>query len=529
MPKGVYKKTEAHKEKLRTANLGKKQTEETKKKKNAKLRGMKRSPETRLRMREAFRGEKSHFWKGGVTPLMRLIRECFKMKEWRLNIFSRDDYTCRICNKKGGELQADHFPKMFAEIFYENNIKNIDEALACKKFWDINNGRTLCYTCHKATETYAKNNLSKNMQVRFFNPALFYAKNKEELLGEINRVLESGKLVLGSSEDIQEFERQFADFIGTKHAVMCGSGTQALFLAYKSAGIGLGDEIILPSHTFVASMDQVAALGAKPILVDIGEGPLIDPSLIEKAITTKTKAIVPVHLEGCVADMDAILDIAKRHNLIVIEDAAQAIGAEYKGKKAGSMGLAGCYSFFPAKVLGSFGNAGMVVTNDDEIARRAEGLRRNWSIGKEKSSAVEFGMNMEPDGVQAAWLKVALRLLPERLKRRQEIAEKYDKAFSEKTPLYLPLKQEGRVYQDYVIRTRTGHEKDELLTFLRGASIGFIGHDLRPNHKYTALGLDFSLPKTEEYIAMQVRLPCNPDLTDEEVDYIIEKVTGFYR
>lgn len=368
------------------------------------------------------------------------------------------------------------------------------------------------------------------MEIRFFNPALFYRKHKAELDAAIHGVLDSGKLVLGSSEDIPEFERQFADFIGVKHAVMCGSGTQALYLAYRASGIGPGDEVIVPSMTFVATMDQVVAVGATPVLVDIKDGqPLMDPELVEKAITPRTKAIVPVHLEGAVCDMDAILDIAKRHNLLVIEDAAQAIGAEYKGKRAGSMGIAGCYSFFPAKVLGSFGNAGMMVTNDDEIARKAEGLRRNWSIGKETQDKVEFGMNLEPDGVQAAWLKVALRHLPERLERRRHIAERYLAAFKKNTPLSLPLEQEGRVWQDFIIRTRTGHEKDDLLTYLRGAGVGFIGHNLKCNHKYSALGLNVSLPKTEEYVAMQTRLPCNPDLTDEEVDYVIEKVTGFYK
>ena len=368
------------------------------------------------------------------------------------------------------------------------------------------------------------------MEIRFFNPSLFYRKHQTELDAAIHGVLSSGKLVLGSSEDIPEFERQFAEFIGVKHAVMCGSGTQALFLAYKASGIGPGDEVIVPSMTFVATMDQVVAVGAKPILLDIKEGePLMNPELIEKAITPRTKAIVPVHLEGAVCDMDAIMDIAKRHNLLVIEDAAQAIGAEFNGKRAGSMGIAGCYSFFPAKVLGSFGNAGMMVTNDDEIARRAEGLRRNWSIGKEPQDKVEFGMNLEPDGVQAAWLKVALRLLPERLARRKEIASKYLQAFKEKTPLNLPVEQPGRVWQDFIVRFRTGNEKDDFLTFLKGAGIGFLGHNLRCNHKYSALGLDFSLPKTEEYVAMQVRLPCNPDLTDDEVNYIVEKVTAFYK
>lgn len=357
-------------------------------------------------------------------------------------------------------------------------------------------------------------------KIPFWQPAREYHKYKEEFDNAIHRVLENGELVLGFGKDIEIFEKSFAEFMGAKYAVMCGAGTQALYLAYRSLGIGAGDEVITTSHTFIATIDQIVALGAKPILVDIGDDGLIDPDLIEKAITKKTKAIVPVHLEGKVCNMDRILEIAEKHNLLVIEDGAQAIGAKGVGR-----GNATCFSMFPAKALGSFGNSGMVITNDETLAERMRMMRCNWNIGKNPDvNGAEFGMNLEPDNLQAAVLNVKLKYFPERLARRKEIAEKYDEAFL-MLPLIRPRKQEGRIYQDYVIRLSN---KAKFCDHLTEYGIGILGHNLIPNHFYTRLGLDFDLPNTEEYVLSQVRIPCNPDLTEEEVDYIIKVIRLFY-
>lgn len=375
-----------------------------------------------------------------------------------------------------------------------------------------------------------------NYRVKFWQPAREYRKHKEEIDAAIHGCLDRGELVLGFGTQITDFEKNFAEFIGTKYAVMCGSGTQALCLAYASLGIGPGDEVITTSHTFIATIDQIVKLGATPVLVDIGEDGLIDPDLVEKAITPKTKAIVPVHLEGKVCDMTRIMGIARRHGLLVIEDAAQAIGARHitnpqenlSFRKAGSMGNAGCYSFYPAKVLGSVGNAGAVVTDDEDVAKKARMLRCNSNIGKNPDLNAGYGWNLEPDAIQAAVLNVKLPKLEWRLARRKEIAKRYDEAFGNSTPLYLPFKQEGRVYQDYVIRTRTDIERIDLVNFLEGAGIKTLGTGMIPNNRYPKLGLDFHLPNTETYLATQIRLPCNPDLEEWEIEYVIEKVKDFY-
>lgn len=364
------------------------------------------------------------------------------------------------------------------------------------------------------------------IKVPFWSPARNYKSIKKEIDGAITRVLESGQLVLGYGEDVERFEKSFAKFIGVKHAIMCGAGTQALYLAYRALGIKAGDEVITTSHTFIATIDQIVALGAKPILVDIDDTGLIDPVEIEKAITSKTKAIVPVHLEGKICDMPVILKIAKKHKLLVIEDAAQAAGANIDGKIAGSWGNAGCFSLFPAKTLGSFGNAGCVTTNDSKLANRLKLLRCNWNIGKNPSQDVEFGVNMEPDVLQAAVLNVKLRKLKGYIKKREEIANFYYEVLGEETPLRLPYRQKGRIYQDFVIRVEQG--RGELIKHLQKNGVGILGHNLIPNHKYKKLGLNFKLPKTEKYLATQIRIPCNPDLTEEEVIYVVETIRKFY-
>lgn len=346
-------------------------------------------------------------------------------------------------------------------------------------------------------------------------------------MGAIEKILSHGGLVIGASPEIEEFEKNLASFLGVKHAVATGSGTQSLCLAYRAVGIGPGDEVITTSHTFVATIDQIKYLGAVPVLVDIGEDGLIDPDLIEKAITPRTKAIVPVHLEGKVCDMDRIMDIAKRYNLVVVEDAAQAVGAKYKARTAGTIGNAGCFSFFPAKVLGSFGNGGAVITNDDQIAADVRMRRCNGNIGKNPDINAPLGWNLEPDGLQCAVLNVTLKYLPERLARRAEIASRYDEAFKDLS-MKLPLKQEGRIYQDYVVRLESREKRDAFAAYLAERGVGVLGHNLTPNHLYKSLGAHFNLPKTEEYTFTQCRIACNPDLTDEEVEKVIENVRSFF-
>lgn len=386
------------------------------------------------------------------------------------------------------------------------------------------------------------------MNIKFWEPAADYKWHESDIDRAIKGCLERGELVVGYLHEIENLEATFASMIGVKHAVMCGSGTQALHLAYQALGLTgnwkylldlvnrgditieeaerrfEGDEVITTAHTFIATIDQIVAVGAKPVLVDVDiHSGLIDPAEIKKAITPRTKAIVPVHLEGKVCDMAQIIELARQHNLFVIEDAAQAIGA----KNAGNQGHINCFSLYPAKILGCVGNAGMAVTNDDALAEKLKGLRCNYNIGR-KNKDIEtptYGHNFEPDAIQAAVLNVKIEHLPEKLRRREEVAKKYDEGLA-KLPLVPAHRQEGRVYQDYVIRV---DEPDRLEEFLRERGIQTIGTGLVPNHFYKKLHLRYDLPYTVDYLAHQIRLPCNPYITDAQVDEVIAAIQEFFR
>lgn len=361
------------------------------------------------------------------------------------------------------------------------------------------------------------------MKVPFWKPSRDYERQKEEILGAIDRILSNGELVLGFGKDIEELEKKFAEYVGTKHAIMCGGGTHALYLVYRALGFIGKDEIIVPSHTFAATFDQIVALGATPVFIDINEYGVMDTDLIKSCITPLTKAIVPVHLEGKMVDMDALMRVAEEYDILVIEDAAQALGAEWKGRKAGSIGVAGCFSLFPAKIFGGVGNAGMVTTDDDELAEEVRMLRCNFNLGKNPNLEAGYGMNMEPDNIQAAVLNVKFPLHKANLERRKDIALRYDEAFKD-LPIKLPGRQIGRVYQDYVIRVPKG--KKEFVEYLKEKEIGILGHNLVPHHDYLYLGVPY-LPVTDRYIKEQIRIPCNHNLTDEEVNYVIETIKTY--
>mgnify|MGYP001564387644 CR=1 FL=1 len=364
------------------------------------------------------------------------------------------------------------------------------------------------------------------MKVPFIQFSDIYTHNKEEILGALDRVFSAGELCLGDyGKDITELESWFARFCGTKYALMVGSGTQALYCAYKALGIGPGDEVITTAHTFSATFDQIVALGATPVLVDIGEDGLIDPTEIEIAITSKTKAIAPVHLEGKVCNMEAIRTIAENHDLYIVEDSAQAIGALGMG-----FGDAMCFSLYPAKIFGTLGNAGMVTTNDDELAYKVSQLRCNWRFEKD-TEKINYGMNFEPDNAWAAVLNVRKKYLPDYLKRREEIAQTYLKelqVLEDRGLVKLPLNQRGRVWQDFVIRVNSPKDKEELLVYLKEKEIGFLGHDAPYYPDYPKLNLKFDLPKTREYLKQQIRIPCNPFLSDEQIKYVIANVLSFF-
>ena len=365
------------------------------------------------------------------------------------------------------------------------------------------------------------------MKVSFVGYKQQYQELKEEMDKKIQETLKEGNLILRG--DVEEFEKSLASFVGVKYAVGLNSGTDALILSLKAAGIGAGDEVITVSHTFMATIASIVHVGAKPILIEVGEDFDMDISKIEEVITSKTKAIIPVHLNGRVCDMDKIMEIAKKYNLIVIEDAAQALGAKFNGKKAGSFGLTSCFNFYPAKILGSYGDAGAIVTDSEEIDKKIRLLRDH---GQEtKTKIVCFGWTARLDNLQAAILNVKFKYLTGWIEGRREIAKKYTEALKDVLGIKLPPSPDSDnsyfdVFQNYVLKAE---RRDKLFNFLKENGIETLIKDPIPNHMQEGVGLsDFKLPYTEQLAKEVISLPMYPELTNEEVNYVIDMVKEFY-
>jgi len=354
-----------------------------------------------------------------------------------------------------------------------------------------------------------------------------YAEIQGEISQAIQRVCESGWFILG--EEVKIFEEEFSRYIGTKHGIGVNSGSDALFLAIKVLGIGSGDEVITVSHTFISTVDAIVRNGAVPVFVDIDPGTYcIDTSKIEEKITKKTKAILPVHLYGHPADMEPILDISHRYNLFVIEDSCQAHGSEYKGKKVGSIGDAACFSFYPTKNLGAYGDGGMIVTNNEEIAER---LKMLMNYGQSKKYYHDFiGVNSRLDEIQAAVLRVKLKHLDEWNEKRKNIAKLYNKLLGDSNVI-LPIEKDyaKHVYHLFVIRSKN---RDELKQYLLKNRIQTQIHYPIPVHKqkaYLNLGYNANLPVTEKISKEILSLPIFSGLKDEEVEYITNIIRGWLR
>jgi dTDP-4-amino-4,6-dideoxygalactose transaminase len=364
-------------------------------------------------------------------------------------------------------------------------------------------------------------------KISFVNYKQQYGNLKEKIDKKMQETLGRGDLILRG--DVEEFENNLASFVGSKYAVSLNSGTDALILSFKAAGIKEGDEVITVSHTFVATIASIIHVGAKPVLVDVGEDFLMDADKIEEAITSKTKAIIPVHLNGRVCDMERIMGIAKKHNLTVIEDSAQSLGAKFSGKVAGSFGLTGCFSFYPAKILGSYGDAGAITTDSEEVAEKVRLFRDHGQ--KTKTEIVCFGWTARLDNLQAAVLNVKFGYLADWIKRRREIARIYNDKLKGIGGLKLPMppdsdKNHFDVYQNYVLKAE---RRNEFFSFLKEKGVETLIKDPTPNHLQVGLGLShFSLPYTEQLAKEVISLPMYPELTDEEIGYVIEKVKEFY-
>lgn len=377
------------------------------------------------------------------------------------------------------------------------------------------------------------------MKIKFIDFGKDYQKIKAEVLKEIDRVLSAGDLIL--RDDVSKFEENLAKYVGTKYAVALNSGTDALYFALKALGIGPGDEVITVSYTFCATIEAIKQCGANPILIDIGDDFLMDVEKIEEAITPKTKAIIPVHLAGRMCDMIAIQEIADKYSLNIVEDAAQALGATQGGgywddiggwsenKKAGSRGIIGCFSFYPAKILGAYGDAGAITTNEEFIRDKVRLFRDHGYIRKGNERIKKcWGWNSRMDNLQATILNVKMKYLDKNIERRREIALKYSKEFQTllKIPSFYSLLAPSKgldVYQDYIIRVK---DRQKLCDYLKEKGVEVLFDSNIPNHK--ALGLEFNLPKTEQIVRENLRLPIDPILTDEEVDYVIKCIKEFY-
>ena len=364
-------------------------------------------------------------------------------------------------------------------------------------------------------------------KVRFVEPAKVYNMIKDELDAAYFDVMSKGDLI--DRGQLKSFEKNLAKFVGAKYAVGLNSGYDALHMSLRAAGVGAGDEVIVPAHTFVATCSAVVNAGATPVLVDVAKDFNIDAGKIEPAITKRTKAIIPVHLSGWMADMPKIMKIARAHGLVVIEDACQSLGSSINGKGAGSWGLTGCWSFYPFKILGGYGDGGAITTNDPDVALFARRMRYNGE-DRETGEYHGHGFTCLLDNLQAAFLDIKLRHLPEWIKRRKATAERYGKALSDIPDLLLPHYDRpgfDHVYQNYTVRSGQGNEFSE---YLKANGVEVLTQFRKPYYKHKALGLkDTGFPETEALSREVCSLPMNVEITDEEVDYVIGVVRKFYK
>ena len=362
------------------------------------------------------------------------------------------------------------------------------------------------------------------MRVPFLDLSSHHAPLRGEFRAAIEEVIDSGAFAGGPF--VARFEEDFAAYCDCRHALGVGSGTEALWLSLLALGVGPGDEVLTVPITFMATAEAITYCGAKPVFVDIDDSTYtMDPSALEQAITKRTKAIIPVHLFGQPADMDPILEVARAHGLFVIEDAAQAHGAKYKGRRVGSLGDAGCFSFYPGKNLGAFGEAGAVVTGSDELQEKIRILRDHGQIRKYHHTMV--GWNCRMDGIQAAVLRIKLRHLDKGNELRRSHAAHYDRALSWLEGIVTPFEDRyaRHVYHIYAIRVS---ERDEVIRRLAEMGIACGIHYPVPVHlqkAYQNLGYEAgAFPIAEQAAKEFVSLPMFPELTPAQIEMVAEGV-----
>lgn len=360
------------------------------------------------------------------------------------------------------------------------------------------------------------------MKIEFNRLDLQYKKYKREINKAAIRVLNSNQYILG--QELVNFETQFSKYLGIKETIGVNSGTDALILALRALGIGSGDDVIVPANTYIATVIAVTENGANPIFVEPNEFYLIDPKLIEKAITPKTKAIIPVHLYGQSCDMDPINAIAKKHDLYVIEDCAQSHGATYKGKKTGTLGNVGCFSFYPTKNLGAIGDGGAITTNDKKIADRLR-MMRNFGSKKKYHHEIE-GINSRLDEIQAAFLSVKLKHLDKMNKERRKIAEYYlDNISNEKIFLPKTNNHNFHVFHLFVIRVE---KREKFIRHLNKNNIGYsIHYPIPPYNEIRYEYLRYNNENTNRLVESIISLPLYVGVNLKELKKIVAVINKF--
>jgi dTDP-3-amino-2,3,6-trideoxy-4-keto-D-glucose/dTDP-3-amino-3,4,6-trideoxy-alpha-D-glucose/dTDP-2,6-dideoxy-D-kanosamine transaminase len=366
------------------------------------------------------------------------------------------------------------------------------------------------------------------MPVKFWDYRPQWEQQRAKMLATIERVFDSGRLILGP--EVTRFEERFADYCGVTCGVGVASGTDALFLALKGLGIGVGDEVITVANTAVPTVAAIRATGALPVFVDVcDETGLIDCARIPAVLSSRSRCLLPVHLGGLAADLDALTRLAQEHRLALVEDCAQATGAQYHGARVGSFGAVAAFSFYPTKILGAYGDGGMIITSSPELERK---LRRLRFYGMEGNYyAQEEGYNSRLDEVQAALLSLRLEQLDEEVKRRRHLAGRYDAALGGVGDLRLPIVPTGQTHQYYLYTIRTAR-RDELMSFLTAQGIESRINYPTPIHLmsgYAFLGYPpGSLPVTEQLAGEILSLPLYPELPEVDQDEVIAAMQTFY-
>ena len=371
------------------------------------------------------------------------------------------------------------------------------------------------------------------MKVPLLDLSEQHQKLRPELEAALGRVLDTNGFILGS--EVAALECEVAEYCGTEHAVGCASGSDAILLALMALGVGPGDEVITTPYSFFATVSSITRLGATPVFVDIESDTYnVDPAKLDSKITVRTKAIEPVHLYGQCAEMTAINEIASSRNIPVVEDAAQAIGAEDNGRRAGSMSAIGCFSFYPSKNLGGLGDGGMMTTNDDSLNKKLLGLRNHGA--EEKYFHKYVGLNSRLDGFQGATLRVKLPHLEAWTERRRENAARYRTLFTDAgstEQISLPVEREHcrHIYNQYVIRVP--NRRDQLRAFLAENDIGTDIYYPVPLHLqecFSYLGYrEGSMPQAERAARETLALPIYPELKPEQQEYVVETISKFFR